>query len=1760
MSNEEETDIHQHLLSGSDLESNTRGVTDAGTSIVTAYALDPNSDTSNQLHSILASFSCFECTDVYHKTAYAITDQVATAVFRDKDAARVSNALRSLDADTPRERRMRYSMIALEVLSHPYNFLSNSETDELFTHALVVCQREKVLKLRTGLMPGLIILAAHKNDPPRSWALSSLGAMDPSRFTSGRDFDALFPVLRILVDKLKAAEDDESASDLNTSSDKSILWTCLASTLSCFTLDAVKVFMEQFPGIDSFTTDTLLSNHYFPHVLTCFAKFRNASPSIPNQPASSLVHIWTTILNNNWFQMIVKTSLWLDDASPNTNAADFWTACFSWMDPLISSLFALANLESSSDSNEAQNLLLNTLGASELWTSNAQLEFARIALAPILSRTGSLCLSKPILDKLCARCLVTAPPKGDPEMALTHVVLECLDSDMDTLEQAFQDIYRDCSGFDPQNPGAALIHSESWRSLVTAGSNRPVLFKHVFKSFGRVFLFDKVNLERKGAPEGGWTDSQKKYMEAFNRGVNDVWVVVHRSLGYSALNVSLSDMLYCLVCRSNEISDLAANILIKRASSESCAGMLHWLTTKNEQNTVETIIDILNTFRDLTAMGGPPLLGCAERIQSLLIELYTLVFESDESYRFNTQKPNLWIKTWPFLSAILKSSAQWAKQDLSIKKDIKGIIAGTFEIVRLLLRNSNSLTSELLIASAQYVYMDTIFNMFQWYRVLDDKIREEAVSVSLAYLKVAEGFRYNVGDTLLETILTYTDGSLKSRLTDAQKQVLEDWVIRFLDRMDAKKAKTVEPVPVLVPPKQKTVDVFFKKEEAVTASGAVRRKADDVKLPQPAKLIKVTETVKKAPAPKLELHPSLQAGKSNEPAAPAPVSKLSQLRLEHLAEQKRLQNEAVRKRNIAAIIARGDSSDSESDFRTVTGGIKILDADMNVVDSSAVKKKPAPAPVPKKPTRLRNLNELFKVFLKWRVDDSGDVPADFPFELRSIPARFENNDDYGNVFEPLLLLECWEQFKTSVEETDFSKHFAWTLDECLMVDEFHDITFVQQFEDTRGRISDADLVFIQQTGGASSSDRKSFLGKVQKMWVRKGESTYIVRVFLKNNHTVVPLLFNNSKWNATKLFSMTTVLREYESLLSLPKVALCSEIITPLYRKKLVLKEGSVERAMSIFGANRPQAEAIATATQRTNGFVLIQGPPGTGKTKTILSLVGSLLTTAATAISAPGAGNAIKAPGGGTAIRAPGGGTAIRAPGGGNAIRAPGGGTAIRGPASSMGARGGVIASKTAGSATGKKNRLLICAPSNAACDEIVRRLKAGILNAQGKEFQPKIVRLGTSDSIGPDIRDLTIEALVKEKLAADAEYRKLSADTTDNSQWVALEKHQSELIAEREALRVKEKKETNSIKELELITNAIGRVTEKLKTVDEKFKSMKQKRLEREGSADHVKARVKASVLLDADVIMATLSGAGHEIMSTLQNFEFPTVIIDEACQSVELSSLIPLRYGCKKCIMVGDPMQLPPTVLSPAAKRYGYENSLFQRVMGLYGDSVCLLSIQYRMHPHISVFPSAQFYGSRLIDADNMEVKCTADWHGHDNYPAYRFLNIGWGRELRERHSLYNPDEIVACVNFVARLCASFPSLSFASRIGVITPYRMHMLKMRDKFKERFGANILDYVDINTIDAFQGREKDIIILSTVRAGLGQAIGFLKDKRRMNVALTRAKNSLFILGREVSLSNNDDWRALVEDCQARKMFFDLDRKEFGPSAKITEVTNLKE
>ncbi|KAJ3076763.1 DEAD-box type RNA helicase [Podochytrium sp. JEL0797] len=1701
-----------------------------------------------------AVVACDECCSVYYAQKPRL-DADAHAIAHQRDQRRLKDAL-SLIAnaaalDQDKKMRRMFTTYAYEILKYP-EYLQDWETDALFIAALLACQRVKMLKLKTPLLPGIVLLAAHENAFVRNWALNSMVQMDPSLYTDRAHFDSIDASVRVIVNRVMNTTPQRK---YNLVSDPLNLWHCLATVLCCFTPEGILTLLEMFPTLDAFVCESLLKHapldsdplSPFPHILTCFSKFRDANVPIANASTHLLTSLWSSILSSTWFQMTLKTTLWLETT---TNLHDTWTTAFAWIPSVLATLHPLTP----PSSHTVEGLLTSLVNDFESCSIHAKPELVRLAFLPILSTIHTYTLPKQAVDALCAASLSCC--SVDSDIVLTRLVMECLDADVDTLEQVYQDMYRECNGFDEAAPGASLLHAEIWRTLGSARGGHASLapvFQHVFKVFGRCFLYDHVNLECAPKSVGEFSAAQREYVQSFNTGLSLVWFVVHRGLGLSASMggeevANMAEMLYCLVCRSDDISKLAKKILCDRAEVDTYEAMLSWLLLQenNESSKIETLVTILDTFRDLCTMGGPPLLGCAERIQKVLTHVYTVVFSSDESYRFNDTNSDLWIKSWPFVSSVLSSSVKWAKQDLSLKKDIKLIIAHTFHIVRHLLNHCNVLTSKHMISSATVPFMNTVWSLFQWYRVMEDTIREEAVALTVVFLKAAEGFRYVLDEALVGAIVQYIDGSLKSRLSEASKKVLETWMVGMLDRQEAKKPKVaVVEQKVVVQEVAKAGRKVSGGVSSVVAPAAKLRKVEST-----AEAIKRVQALPVAPKP---------AGKL--PAGQ--ISKLSQLRQTHIAEQRRHVQEATKSRTIATILARGDSSDEDSStFKP--SSIKMLDEDGMAVDLSLHKKSLQPhklqsGPVPKKKviTRFRNMNELYKIFLRWRVDDRGNVPQEFPFELGKIPDRFESNDDYANVFEPLVVLELWEQFKTSVEETDFGKAFAWTLDSCMMLDEFHDITFMQPFEDSKKRVTDSDLIYIQSSG-AKTTDRKGFLGKVQKMYTRKGESTYIVRVYLKHQHMIVPLLFENSKWSVTKLFSMTTVMREYESLLQLPKVALCSEVIQPLYRKKFVPKEGSVERAMKIFGANRPQAEAIATATQRPSGFVLIQGPPGTGKTKTILSLVGSLLTSAATAISTPG--TTIKTPG--SAIRPPGGGSAIRPPGGGSAIRPPGGGSAIRAP----GGRGGppqVMASRNAPPSTAaKKNRLMICAPSNAACDEIVRRLKCGILNAQGNPFNPKIVRLGTSDSISADVRDLTIESLVKEQLAIDHEFRKVNQETNDNSQWIALEKHQAELNKERTALREKEEKETKSVKEADLVRSAIAKVSEKLRSVDEQFKQLKQKRLEREGSSDHIRSRIKASLLLEADVIMATLSGAGHDIVSTLQNFEFPTVIIDEACQSVELSSLIPLRYGAKKCILVGDPMQLPPTVLSPTAKRFGYENSLFQRIMGMHGDSVCLLSIQYRMHPHISSFPSQQFYKSRLLDAEDMSNKCIAPWHQNAEYPTYRFLNVGWGRELRERHSLYNPDEIIACVNLVAKLCIAFPGLKFASRIGVITPYRMQMLKMKDKFKEKFGYDILDYVDINTIDAFQGREKDIIILSTVRAGLGEAVGFLRDKRRMNVALTRAKNSLFIVGRGVSLCNNEDWRALVEDCQRRSMFVEMERKEFGPAAKFNYAacTNLRD
>ncbi|KAI8843584.1 AAA domain-containing protein [Chytridium lagenaria] len=843
---------------------------------------------------------------------------------------------------------------------------------------------------------------------------------------------------------------------------------------------------------------------------------------------------------------------------------------------------------------------------------------------------------------------------------------------------------------------------------------------------------------------------------------------------------------------------------------------------------------------------------------------------------------------------------------------------------------------------------------------------------------------------------------------------------------------------------------FFRKEE--TPSAFVPKKPDPPKsfMPEKPPAIPVPKNV---PEPAISFPKrNLPLFKPKIPLPKKPVAKkgkagtlMAQLRQEHYTEMRR--NNVIKKGSTARAVSPDEEHVS---LKVISADVSpdrpkrqtiFLDERKNVVDVSR-KKRPTGVPLRKEDkATFRSLDDLRKIVLGWDFNGTGELPPAFKRVLRKIPLQFTSVEEYIDLFEPFAILEAWESFKPLRKRPTSAKNVS--------------LTFPTE-QHRKFRFSENDVIHLEPE--TSKPNFTALLGEARSFSVKREETTATIRLFMKGRKQHQHLFHAQSRWNVVKLFSLTTTVREYRALISLKDLELKDSIMNPPSRDMDVeVNEESVRRVMNSFGLNEPQAMAIAKAKEQSSGFVLIQGPPGTGKTKTIVGLVGILLTTMAKTITVPG----------------------------------------------------GAVPSK-------KKERLLICAPSNAACDEILKRLRSGAKDVKGEVFAPKIVRLGTPDS----------DNLVTKALKEDPSYSRLITDNK-SAEWDALLENQKSLKKERDGLRKKEAEMQDEPAEVLAIGKKIREITGKLKETDVKIKDIKSSRSERSANMEKIKSKLRIKFVQDADLVISTLSGAGHDLLLTKCEVDFPTVIIDEAGQAVELSALIPLKYKAKKCVLVGDPKQLPPTILSPTSIRYGYEQSLFQRLMTASSDRVALLSIQYRMHPEISSFPSFQFYESRLLDAEKNEQSCTAPWHKDASFPPYSFYDVEWGREQRAQgHSLHNPDEVMVCFNLVF-------SLKDWNEWEVITPYKLQMIKLRDKFKRAFGESILKAIDINTVDAFQGQEKDIIIVSTVRAGLGRggevitvlkitlgrAIGFLKDRRRMNVALTRPKVSLCYWAKHIPL-----------------------------------------
>ncbi|CAL5032138.1 unnamed protein product [Urochloa decumbens] len=314
----------------------------------------------------------------------------------------------------------------------------------------------------------------------------------------------------------------------------------------------------------------------------------------------------------------------------------------------------------------------------------------------------------------------------------------------------------------------------------------------------------------------------------------------------------------------------------------------------------------------------------------------------------------------------------------------------------------------------------------------------------------------------------------------------------------------------------------------------------------------------------------------------------------------------------------------------------------------------------------------------------------------------------------------------------------------------------------------------------------------------------------------------------------------------------------------------------------------------------------------------------------------------------------------------------------------------------------------------------------------------------------------------------------------------------------------------------------------------------------------RIRASILDEAAIVFSTLSFSGSSIFSRM-NRAFDVVIIDEAAQAVEPATLIPLVHGCRQIFLVGDPVQLPATVISSTAQKLGYGTSLFKRFQGA-GFPVQMLKIQYRMHPEISIFPSKEFYDGILQDGEGLDKK--RPWHSYTCFGPFCFFDVdGVESQPPGSGSWVNHDEVEFITLLYHQLAMRYPELKSSSEVAVISPYRQQIKLLRDNFRLTFGDQSKEVIDVNTVDGFQGREREVVIFTCVRSNKEQKIGFVSDFRRMNVAITRARSAVLVVGSASTLQKNEHWNNLVESAKERNRYFKVPK----PFSTFFAEDNLK-
>lgn len=332
----------------------------------------------------------------------------------------------------------------------------------------------------------------------------------------------------------------------------------------------------------------------------------------------------------------------------------------------------------------------------------------------------------------------------------------------------------------------------------------------------------------------------------------------------------------------------------------------------------------------------------------------------------------------------------------------------------------------------------------------------------------------------------------------------------------------------------------------------------------------------------------------------------------------------------------------------------------------------------------------------------------------------------------------------------------------------------------------------------------------------------------------------------------------------------------------------------------------------------------------------------------------------------------------------------------------------------------------------------------------------------------------------------------------------------------------------------------------------------------AAEIELRINAELFGEARVIACTLVGSAHHL---LEGMKFGTLVIDEAAQALEAACWIPMRRA-SRVILAGDHCQLPPTVKSIAALRAGLGKTLMERIAENKPEVVTLLKIQYRMNDEIMRFSSDWFYGGKVesapqikyrsvldydhpitwIDTSNEENQITIEGEDAPEDSASTSSSVSAANQnsdlnfkeqfVGESFGRINKAEAELTLLTLAEYFTKIGKqrvLEERIDVGIISPYRAQVQYLKKLIKKyEFFKPYRRLISVNTVDGFQGQERDVILISLVRSNDEGQIGFLKDLRRMNVAMTRARMKLIILGNKDTMTKHPFYKKLWEYVEA--------------------------